>query len=298
LLLASGLLAGCSHGQAPEKAPSVLPRPAGVATVPTAPSDPGPELLEGGGEAAVLAAVQQAIVLPWGAPVPAPSSRVVVRFIVGTVGEVAEEKIVQGLGPAVDEAVLAAVRALPRFRPVQRAGKYVRVPYVLAIAALGVATPAQRREADTRGRQTAQRLPGEADSTFVRRVLPLSYADNLLAYAWRPGAYGKQLFFSQRGGEDNQGGTDLYVLDPYRPGTYAVQVLPIETMGDLTDLAAFFFADATRDGRPDLLALAECSLREAFEVDGERMTGRANHYETRVWQYAGVDKAGPSTGRT
>ncbi|WP_092673436.1 hypothetical protein [Hymenobacter arizonensis] len=278
-------MSNCSQGQAPAEAPAgpALPAPT---------TSPLPELLEGGGEQAVRAAVQQGIVIPWGTPVPAPTSRVVVRFVVGTLGEVDKEEIVQGLNPTVDAAVLASVRALPLFCPVQRAGKYQRVPYVLAIEAPGVVTPAQRREAETRWRQTARRLPGEADSTFVRRVLPLSYTDNLLAYAWRPSAFGKQLFFSQRGGENNQGGTDLYLLDPYQPDTYAVQILPIETMGDLTDLAAFFFADATGDGRPDLLALAECSLRETFVIEGERMTGRANQYETHVWQDAGVDKAG------
>ena len=297
LLGASFLLTGCSQGQPPAEPPAGPAHPAQRATAApdTVAVEPLPEFYEGGGEEAVRAAVQQGIVLPWGTPVPPTTSRVVVRFVVGPTGGVSEEAIVQGLSPAVDEAVLTAVRALPLFRAVPRAGKYEPVPYTLTLEGPGVATPAQRREATTRWQRTARRLPGEADSTFVRRVLPLSYptyAHSLLAYAWRPGAYGPQLFFDRRGGEDNDGGTDLFVLDPYQPDTYAVLVLPIGTMGDLTTLAALFFADATHDGQPELLALAECSLREGFEVDGEILMGRKNHYQTTIWQHAGVDQAG------
>jgi hypothetical protein len=252
-----------------------------------------PELYEGGGELAIVAAIQQAIVLPFGTPMPAKSSEVIVRFVVGTLGEVAEEKIVHGLSPAVDEAVLAAVRALPEFRAVQRAGKYVRVPCTLTIRAPGAATPTQRHEAYTRWQQNAQRQPGEADSTFVRRVLPLSYNQKLVAYAWRPSQFGKQLFFWRRGGEDNEGGTDLFVLDPYQADTYAVQILAIDSMGDLTDLAALFFADVNQDGRKELLALSQCDLREQVRLsDGELHTGRIAHYQTLVWQYLSPDQTG------
>ncbi len=83
------------------------------------------------------------------------------------------------------------------------------------------------------------------------------------------------------------------MLDPYQPATYAVQVLPVGTMGDLTDLAALFFADANQDGRKDLLALAVCALSEVRESDdGEKLPGHWNHYRTDIWQYAGPDKAG------
>lgn len=233
--------------------------------------------------------------LPFGTAVPDTSSRVVVSFVVGTVGEVVEEKIVQGLDSVVDEAVLTAVRGLPRFEATTRNGKYVRVPCTLTIKAPGVATAAQRQEADTRWRRTARRLPGETDSSFVRRVLPLSsaYDLNLMTYAWRPSAFGKQLFFSQLGTLDNEYGTNLFVLDPYQPATYAVQVIPVESMGDLTNLAALFFADANHDGRPDLLTLAVCALREQHRSDdGELLDGHWNHYRTDVWQYTGPAPAG------
>ena len=142
--------------------------------------------------------------------------------------------------------------------------------------------------------QTVRRLPGEADSTFVRRVLPLAYAESndLLAYAWRPGSYGKQLFLSRPGGADNDYGVDLFILDPYQPDTYAVQKLAIGSQGDVTALAAVFFADANQDGRKDLLVISVCALREEEEVDGEIMRGHVNHYRTDIWQYSPPHAAG------
>ena len=287
-LLGSGLLSNCAQAQ-----PEVTTTSGRPATLPSS-EEPLLELQYEPGS--VLDAIQARIVLPFGTPVPADTSRVVVTLVVGTLGEVADAKIVRGLSPAVDEAVLNALHDDLSLRPVQHNGKYRNTPYTLTIQAPGAASPAQRREATTYWQRTAHRLPGEADSTFVRRVLPLSYpayARGLLAYAWRPSAFGKQLFFSRRGGADNEYGTDLYVLDPYQPGTYAVQVLPVGTMGDLTNLAALFFADANHDGRKDLLTLAECALREEHESeDGEMLLGRVNHYRTDIWQYAGLDKAG------
>jgi len=289
LLLAVVLLTRCTP------APPETATGPGASTAPLAePAGPLPEPLYEPWSA--QEAVQQRMVLPFGTPVPADTSRVVVQFVVGTLGEVSEPKIVRGISPAVDEAVLTALHDDLRFRPVQRNGKYLRVPYTLTIPAPGAASLAQRREAVTRWQRTARRLPGEADTTFVRRVLPLSFAaaddQGLLTYAWRPSAFGKQLFFARRGGADNEYGTDLYVLDPYQPNTYAVQVLPIGSMGDFTTLAALFFADANHDGRPDLLLLAECSLRETHVEDGDTLDGHWPHYATNIWQYLRLDKAG------
>jgi hypothetical protein len=64
-------------------------------------------------------------------------------------------------------------------------------------------------------------------------------------------------------------------------------------MGDLTDLAALFFADANQDRRKDLLAPSQCDLREEVRLsDGELHTGRIAHYQTLIWQYVGPDKIG------
>jgi hypothetical protein len=140
---------------------------------------------------------------------------------------------------------------------------------------------------------TAVGLAGETDTTFVQRVLPRSYAghDNrLLAYAWRPSRYGRQLFFSRRS-EDGYGGTDLFLLDPYQPATYAVQVLKLDNGGDLDNhLDAVFFADVNRDGRLELLVLTEDYVSEYDKESG--MRGHATHYHTTVWRYGHIGSEG------
>jgi hypothetical protein len=147
-------------------------------------------------------------------------------------------------------------------------------------------------EAQTLKQATAQRLPGEADSTFLRRVLPASYpqSNDLLAATWRPSAFGKQLFFSVRGTADNEYGVDLFMLDPFQPNTYAVQVFSIPTQADATYLEAFFFADINQDGQKELLAISECSLRGAS--DGNGFHPRTSHYQTVSFQYKGLSSTG------
>ncbi|MGI4762124.1 MAG: TonB family protein [Janthinobacterium lividum] len=253
-----------------------------------------PQVPGGGGQAAIIAAVQQRLVLPAGTV--AASNRVFVQFTVGKQGQVEDAAIVKGAGPVADAAVLAAVRQLPIFVPGRQGGQLVRVAFTLPLTLpSGAALPPRpaadepsppRREAQTRQQGTAQRRPGEADSTFVRRVLPLSYAgsNDLLAAAWRPSAFGKQLFFSKRGQDTNEYGTDLVMLDPFAANTYALQTFTIFTQGDATDLAAFFFTDVDQDGTKELLALSECSLREG--------SGRETHYQTLIFRYDGLDKVG------
>jgi hypothetical protein len=153
--------------------------------------------------------------------------------------------------------------------------------------------PAQRREATTLKQHTAVRLAGEADTTFVQRVLPRSYAghdNHLFVYAWRPSHYGRQLFFSRRS-EDGYGGTDLFILDPYQPATYAVQVLKLDNGGDLDNhLAAVFFADVNHDSRLELLALVTDYVSEYDKESG--MRGHTNHYHTHVWRYGRLGSDG------
>jgi hypothetical protein len=105
-----------------------------------------PELLEGGGEPAIQEALQQGVVLPFGTPVPTVNSQVVVRFVVGTVGEVGEVTIVRGLSPAVDKAVEEAAHNLPRFRAGMQGSRYARVAFTMTVQRPGATTPAQRRE--------------------------------------------------------------------------------------------------------------------------------------------------------
>ena len=251
-----------------------------------------PELLGWGGPEATKLAIEAAIAWPLDAPTPA--GRVIVRFTIEPTGAADSLRIVRGLSAAADAAVLAAVRQLPAFVPGRQAGRPVRVTYTLGVALPGPPTGlalARRRDAQTRQQGVAQRQPGEADSTFLRRVLPVSYpgSGDLVTYAWRPSTFGKQLFFSIK---DELGNAELLVLDPYQVDTYAVQGLPITSQGDITTLEALFFADATHDGRKDLLALSSCSLKERVKDHGEWMSVHSTHYLTDTWQYQGLDKAG------
>lgn len=251
-----------------------------------------PALPGWGGPEATKLAIEQAIRWPLG--VPRPEGRVVVRFTIEPTGAIDSLRIEQGLGAEANAAVLAAVRRLPAFQPGRQGGQPVRVAYTLGVAwPKPPASSAPARDAYTRQQGEAERQPGEADSTFVRRVLPVAYAQSkdLLAYAWRPSAFGKQLFFSVYGEPGNEYGTSLFVLDPYQQNAYAVQVLPI-AQADATYLRALFFADANHDGRKDLLALASYSLREPVKIAGEWTHGRTMHYHTDGWQYLPPAKDG------
>lgn len=141
----------------------------------------------------------------------------------------------------------------------------------------------------------ASRQPGEADTTFVRRVLPVSFAEShdLLAAAWRPSAYGKQLFFSRPShSEANEQGSDLVVLDPFYENGYAVRIFPIPAInsfilpsqGKVTTLTAIFFADVNQDGHKELLALSQGGILEP--------EGFTTHYQTQVFHYLGPTSRG------
>lgn len=152
-------------------------------------------------------------------------------------------------------------------------------------------------EARTLRRGVAQRQPAESVDAFLHRVLPASFQASdgafpkVVQYAWRPSAFGKQVFFSVRGTETsgNDYGTDLFMLDPFESNTYAVEVFNIPSQGDETNLEAFFFADVDRDGQKELLAIGACSLREG-RVNG--FYPRTTHYQTQVFQYTGLNSTG------
>jgi hypothetical protein len=266
-----------------------------------------PQLPGGGSVPALTAAIQQRLVLPPGT-ITGDNKRVFVGLTVGKQGQIEEAHlVVQTPCPDLNAAVLAAVRQLPTLVPARQAGQPVRVaftvPLVLVSAPAAAATAAgsaEHRESQTRRRAVALRQPGEADTTFLRRVLPVSYpqSDDLLAATWRPSQFGKQLFFSVRGQapekqEPEDYDTNLFMLDPYQAGQYAVQVFTVQNQGDLTSLRAFFFADVNHDGQQELLTISECSLREEVEIArGERMTAHVTHYQTLVFQYTGLNGTG------
>ncbi|QIL78451.1 hypothetical protein [Hymenobacter sp. HDW8] len=161
---------------------------------------------------------------------------------------------------------------------------------------------ALRQEVEILKQGVVQRRAGEADTTFLKRLFPASYyGGEPIKYAWRPSAYGPQLFFSH--GERDEShtlgeGTELFVLDPIEPTSYAVQVLLLESIGDITNLAAFFFADVDQDGQKELLALVYAEVQKVIMLSVEpgkkkqRAYGRFSHWQTQVFRYAGLTPAG------
>lgn len=260
-----------------------------------------PQLPSGGGLTAMVEAVQQRIVLPANAPLADRS--VSTQFVVGTAGQIEDVEVISGTNPVVDAAVLAAVRQLPAFVPGRQQGQPVRV-----LCALSITPPNRTLDAPPPPPQTtdelvetrtlllgeANRQRGEADITFVQRVLPLAFIESkdLLAATWRPSAYGKQLFFARPSmGEDEQA-LDLVLLDPFATDRYAVHTFTIPALshfimasqGEATTLLAIFFADVNQDGQKELLVLSKGS-----QVEPE---GWTTHYQTQVFQYLGFTSAG------
>ena len=189
-----------------------------------------------------------------------------------------------------------------------RAQSAAEVPAATATGFLPPASVEQVYAAENRvvRRGIAQRKAGEADSIFLKRVFPVSFStETLLAYAWRSSTCGKQLFFRAAKLDEHQQegeGTELFVLDPFQPNIYAVQKLLLEPIGDITNLAALFFADVNRDGSKELLALVyaevqETGILEYGDVTRETAYARMSHQYTYVFQYAGLNPAGhPRTG--
>jgi hypothetical protein len=153
------------------------------------------------------------------------------------------------------------------------------------------------REAELLKQGIAHRQPNESDTTFLKRLFPASFfAGRLIRYAWRPSAFGKQLFFSyrERDAQGSEGeGTHLFVLDPFQPTTYAVQVLLLEPIGDITNLASLFFTDVDQDGQKELLALVYAEVQQVdTHEDGEQLIGRLSHWQTQIFRYVGLNRTG------
>jgi hypothetical protein len=161
-------------------------------------------------------------------------------------------------------------------------------------------SPAQRTEAQTLAQGLVQRLTGEADSTFLRRVLPVSYPASYqrLIYAWRPSAFGKQLFFVVAGTGSEWYLSFLFVLDPFQANTYTVQRLAPVVNGACdqpTNVSSILFADVDHNGQKELIALGSCSSLEPSDYkdeEGKTMYGHVEHQGAVVFRYAGLDHAG------
>ena len=90
-----------------------------------------PQLPGGGGNAAIVAAIQRQLKYPAGAGVI--DGRVFVSFIVAETGDVNSVTVVKGLSEAQDAAVVAAVQQLPRFVPGRQNAKVVAVIFTVPV---------------------------------------------------------------------------------------------------------------------------------------------------------------------
>ena len=92
-----------------------------------------PKLPGGGGNGAIVAAIQKATKYPPLAVRNQVQGRVFVSFIVNAQGDVEDVKVVKSLGSGLDEEVARAVYQLPRFVPGKQAGKAVAVSFTVPI---------------------------------------------------------------------------------------------------------------------------------------------------------------------
>ena len=92
-----------------------------------------PQLPGGGGNAAIVAAIQKAIRYPPLALRNQVEGRIFVSFTVNSKGEVSDVKVVKGLGSGTDEETIRAVNSLPKFIPGKQNGRAVAVSFTLPI---------------------------------------------------------------------------------------------------------------------------------------------------------------------
>ncbi|OGX81182.1 energy transducer TonB [Hymenobacter coccineus] len=92
-----------------------------------------PHLPGGGGNAAIVEAIQKNIQYPKLAATDQKEGRVFVTFVVTKAGTIEGSEIKKGLAPAYDEAVLAAVKQLPTFVPGKQDGQPRAVSFTVPI---------------------------------------------------------------------------------------------------------------------------------------------------------------------
>ncbi|MFA6058321.1 MAG: TonB family protein [Taibaiella sp.] len=86
-----------------------------------------------GGMAALLAFVQKNLRYPNEAREDGIEGRVIVRFVVNTLGEIEGAKIMRGIGGGCDKEALRVVNAMPKWKPGKQNGHNVKVYYTLPI---------------------------------------------------------------------------------------------------------------------------------------------------------------------
>ncbi|UOQ98457.1 TonB family protein [Hymenobacter sp. 5317J-9] len=92
-----------------------------------------PELPGGGGQAAIVAAIQKSARYPGPALSNGIEGKIYASFTVNPKGEVTDVKIVRGLGYGLDEETMRAIKALPRFIPGKQNGREVSVSFTVPV---------------------------------------------------------------------------------------------------------------------------------------------------------------------
>lgn len=92
-----------------------------------------PTLRGGGGNVAIVKAVQRQLQVPAEVREGKVEGRVFVQFVVGPKGTVRQSAIARSLSPACDAAALAAVKKLPTFVPGQQGGLPVKVLFTVPV---------------------------------------------------------------------------------------------------------------------------------------------------------------------
>ena len=92
-----------------------------------------PELPGGGGQTAIVAAIQRAVKYPALALHNGVEGKVYASFTVNAKGEIVDLKIVKGLGAGLDEETLRAIKSLPKFIPGKQNGREVSVSFTVPV---------------------------------------------------------------------------------------------------------------------------------------------------------------------
>ena len=121
--------------------PVVPPPPPAASDAPAPPPPPVlydtaehlPELVSGGGTTGIVEYLQQHIAYPKVAGYPVAEGTVFAHMVVTHTGEVQDVRILKGLTPQYDAAVLDAIRRLPAFRPGRNGEEAVDVSLTLPV---------------------------------------------------------------------------------------------------------------------------------------------------------------------
>ncbi len=86
-----------------------------------------------GGDAAMMKFIASSIKYPTKAAEMGIDGTVVIQFVIGKDGKVADAKVVRGKDPLLDKEALRVVNSMPVWKPGKQGGKAVRVAYTLPV---------------------------------------------------------------------------------------------------------------------------------------------------------------------